>query len=32
MEAISLVPGGKRRGRTDILNLHDLSFPVSSLG
>jgi hypothetical protein len=32
MEAISLVPGCKRRGRTDIFNLHDRSFPVSSFG
>jgi hypothetical protein len=32
MEAISLIPGCKRRGRADIFNLHDLSFPVSSLG
>jgi hypothetical protein len=32
MEAIPLVPGCKRRGRADIINLHDLSFPVSSFG
>jgi hypothetical protein len=29
---VSLFASGERRGRTDILNLHDLSFPVSSLG
>jgi hypothetical protein len=29
---VSLVASGERRRRTDIFNLHDLSFPVSSLG
>jgi hypothetical protein len=32
METMSLIPGGKRRGRADVFYVHDLSFPVSALG
>jgi hypothetical protein len=32
METMSLIPGGKRRGRADVFYAHDLSFPVSALG